>query len=114
MTSAKRPSLLSSFLCRGSLIKRCAVPLCAFFTGDDAPAIFSNALARLKGFLVNSDEDASARYSICLDTAIAIIRDNRGASRANKTIIRSITGCMPLLFEPRLVLMPPYLHTRRD
>ena len=78
--------------------------------GEDALPIFSSAFASAAGFLVNSAEDASARYSLCLDTAIAMILERSGASRANKTIIRRISGCMPLLLELRLVLMPPYFH----
>src|SRR3989338_1840009 len=111
ITSAKKPSLLSIFLCKGSLIKRWAVPLWAVITGDDARLIFSRALARLSGFLVNSADDVSARYSLCLDTIIAIIRESSGARSMSRTMRRRIKGFWPLLFESFLGLMPPNLQT---
>jgi hypothetical protein len=69
--SEKKPSLRFAFLPRGSTMQRCAEPCLIALVGSDADSIFSSASARARGFRVSSAPDASARYSRCLDTAIA-------------------------------------------
>lgn len=77
--SAKNPSFSLIPLLPGSAIQRCDVPRLIDRVGSLQASIFSRALASAIGFLVSSAPEASARYSLRLDTHIAISLDNIGA-----------------------------------